>query len=191
VEEIKVTLHQRLSNKRVASAVEIVLQAQELLPRCEDRGDKLAHSDMVRRILENGSWTEDNWIRQWWAGLLASSCSPDGLDTSNTLFIDLLAKLTPVHLRSLSFVCRKYPGQSGAGDPGAKPDFHCTADELIEAVGSHSLARIQQTMGQLSSLGLITESSNPSYVAVTEKGKTRISPTALALKMHARCAGQR
>jgi hypothetical protein len=46
-------------------------------------------------------------------------------------------------------------------------------------------------MGQLASLGLITESSNPSYVAVTEKGKTRISPTALALKMHARCAGQR
>jgi len=191
VEEIKVTLHQRLSNKRVASAVEIALQAQELLPRCEDRGDKLAHSDMVRRVLENGSWTEDNWIRQWWAGLLASSCSPDGLDTSNTLFIDLLAKLTPVHLRVLSFVCRKEPGQSGAGDPGAKTDLNCTADELIEAVGSHSLARIQQTMGQLSSLGLITESSNPSYVAVTEKGKTRISPTALALKMHARCAGQR
>ena len=191
VEEIKVTLHQRLSNKRVASAVEIALQAQELFPSCEDRGDRLAHSDMVRRILENGSWTEDNWIRQWWAGLLASSCSPDGLDTSNTLFIDLLAKLMPAHLRVLSFVCRKDTGQPGAGESAAKPDLNCTADELIEAVGSHSLSRIQQTMGQLASLGLITESSNPSYVAVTEKGKTRISPTALALKMHARCTGRR
>jgi hypothetical protein len=62
---------------------------------------------------------------------------------------------------------------------------------LIEAVGSHSLARIQQTIGQLSSLGLLAEASHPSYVAVTEKGTTRIIPTELALKMHARCAGRR
>lgn len=191
VEEIKLTLHQRLSNKRVASAVEIALKAQEHLAGREHSVDKLAHLDMVRRILENGSWTEDNWIRQWWAGLLASSCSPDGLDTSNAVFSDLLAKLTPVHLRVLSFVCRKDTGEPATGDPAAKSDHYCTADELIEAVGSHSLARIQQTMGQLSSLGLLAETSNPSYIAVTEKGKTRIAPTALALKMHARCNGRR
>jgi|GEM_PF-646224 len=188
-EETKLALHRRLSNKRVASAVEIALQAQEMFGRCERGADKLAHPDMVRRILENGSWTEDDWIRQWWAGLLVSSCSADGLDTSNSGFIDMLAKLTPVHLRVLSFVCRKATESVAAGQPAAKLEVYCTGEELIEAVGSQSLARIHQTMGQLSSLGLLAENNKPSYVAVTDKVKTRTVPTLLALAMYARCNG--
>jgi len=190
-EEIRLALHQRLSNKRVASAVEIALKAQELLKRRDHGANKLAHPDMVRRILENGSWTVDDWIRQWWGGLLVSSCDADGLDTSNSVFIDLLARLTPVHLRVLSFACRKATELIAAGEPAATLDVYCTAEELIEAVGSHSLARIQQTMGQLSSFGLLAESSKPSYIAVTDKVKTRATPTPLALKMHARCNGHR
>jgi hypothetical protein len=190
VEEIKLALHQRLSNKRVASAVEIVLKAQKLFDETDHSGGALAHPDVVRRILENGSWTADDWIRHWWAGLLVSSCRSDGLDTSNSVFIDLLAKLTPAHLRVLRFVCLKESVLLADGESPAKLDIYCTAGELIEAVGSQSLSRIQQTMGQLSSLGLLAENNKPSYVAVTDKGKTRIEPTALALKMHARCNGR-
>ncbi len=190
MEEMKLGLHKRLSNKRVASAVEIMLKAQELLGRIERRAKVQAHPDMVRRILENGSWTEDEWIRQWWGGLLVSSCSSGAPDTSNSVFIDLLAKLTPVHLRLLGFVCHRANEQIEAGEPAAKLELYCTSEELIEAVGSQSIARIQQTMGQLSSLALLAESNKPSYVAVTDKVKTRATPTALGLKMHARCHGR-
>lgn len=189
-DEMKMTLHQRLSNKRIASAVEIVLKAQDLLGQPDGGASKLAHPDMVRRIVENGSWTEDDWIRQRWAGLLASSCSAEAPDTSNTVFIDLLAKLMPAHLHVLSFVCRKASERIEAGAPAATLDVYCTSEELIQAVGSPSLARIQQTMGQLSSLGLLAESNKPSYVAVTDKVKTRTTPTALGLKMFARCHGR-
>ena len=191
MEEMKLGLHKRLSNKRVASAVEIALKAQELLARLEPRARVRAHPDMVRRILENGSWTEDDWIRQWWAGLLVSSCNPKEPDTSNTVFIDLLAKLTPAHLRVLVFVCPRAAEQIAAGESAAAVDVYCTAEDLIEAVGSQSIARIQQTMGQLSSLGLLAENNKPSYVAVTDKVKTRSTPTALGLRMHARCHGHR
>jgi len=189
-EETSLALHRRLSNKRVASAIEIALKAQVLFGRVPGP-DVLAHPDMVRRILENGSWTDDDWIRQWWAGLLVSSCCADALDTSNSVFIDLLAKLTPVHLRVLSFVCRKATELIAAGEPAATLDVYCTSEELIEAVGSHSLARIQQTLGQLSSLGLVAENNKPSYVAITDKVKTRTLPTPLALEMYARCNGRR
>jgi hypothetical protein len=191
MEEMKLGLHKRLSNKRVASAVEITLKAQELLARLASGAKVQAHPDMVRRILENGSWTEDDWIRQWWAGLMVSSCSSDAPDSSNSVFIDLLAKLMPVHLRVLAFVCPKAIERMAAGEPAAKLDVYCTSEELIEAVGSQSLSRMQQTMGQLSSLGLLAENNKPSYVAVTDKVKTRATPTALGLKMHARCHGQR
>lgn len=191
MEEMKLGLHKRLSNKRVAGAVQITLKAQELLARLAPGTKVQAHPDMVRRIFENGSWTEDDWIRQWWAGLLVSSCSADAPDSSNSVFIDLLAKLMPVHLRVLAFVCPKAIERLAAGEPAAKLDVYCTSEELIEAVGSQSLSRIHQTMGQLSSLGLLAENNKPSYVAVTDKVKTRSTPTALGLKMHARCHGQR
>jgi len=190
MEEMKLALQKRLSNKRVASAVDITLKAQESLGRLVPRTKVQAHPDMVRRILENGSWSEDPWIREWWAGLLVSSCSTGTPDSSNSVFIDLLAKLTPVHLRVLGFVCRKANERIDAGEPAAKLELYCTSEELIEAVGSHSLARIQQTMGQLSSLGLLADSNKPSYVAVTDKVKTRTTPTALALTMYARCNGR-
>jgi hypothetical protein len=191
MEEMKLGLHKRLSNKRVASAVEIILKAQELLGRLAPDAKVQAHPDMVRRILENGSWTEDDWIRQWWGGLLVSSCSADVPDSSNSVFIDLLAKLMAVHLRVLWFACPQVAERIAAGEPAAKVDVYCTAEELIEAVGSQSISRIQQTLGQLSSLGLLEESNKPSYVAVTDKVKTRATPTALGLTMYARCTGRR
>jgi hypothetical protein len=190
LEEMKMALHQRLSSKRIASAVEITLKGLELHGPPVRGANRQAHPDMVRRIVENGSWTDDDWIRQWWAGLLVSSCSADAPDTSNSVFIDLLAKLMPVHLRVLAFACRKGTELLDAGVPAAAMDVYCTSEELIEAVGSQSIARIQQTMGQLSSLGLLAESNKPSYVAVTDKVKTRATPTALGLKMYARCHGR-
>ncbi len=191
MEEMKLALQKRLSNKRVASAVEIALKAEALLGQLEPGEKGQAHPDMVRRVLENGSWTEDDWIRQRWGGLLVSSCSVTVPDTSNSVFIDLLAKLMPVHLHFLEFVCRKATERIEAGESAATVAIYCTSEELIEAVGSQSLARIHQTMGQLSSLGLLAESNKPSYVSVTDKVKTRATPTSLGLTMYARCNGHR
>jgi hypothetical protein len=189
LEEMKMALHKRLSNKRIANAVEIALKGLEMLGPGGRAVNKQAHPDMVRRKVESGSWTDDDWIRQWWAGLLVSSCSADAPDTSNSVYIDLLAKLMPAHLRVLAFACRKGTELIEAGTPAATLEVYCTSEELIEAVASPSLSRIQQTMGQLSSLGLLAESNKPSYVAVTDKVKTRVTPTALGLKMYARCHG--
>lgn len=190
-EEIRHALIDRLSNKRVSSAVEIALQAEQAFG-LNARGAKvLAHSNVLMKIVESGSWIEDNWIRRMWAGLLVSSCDTDGQDTSNIAFIDLLARLTPIHLRILSFVCKKFDDAVTAGASPEKLHVYCTAEELTIAADSHSFARIQQTVGQLASVGLLLESARPSYFSVTDKEKTRTTPTALGLKMYARCHGRR
>ena len=187
--EIKHALHNRLSNKRVASAVDIALKAERTLARDEKIVAVFAHPEVVMRVIENGSWIEDDWIRGLWAGILVSSCGNDGQDTSNLVFMDLLAKLTPIHLRILTFVCGKGSSKAAPGETPAKPGIECTAKELMEAADSQSFPRIQQTIGHLSSFGLLAESSRPSYVSLTGKEKTRAVPTSLGLKMYARCHG--
>lgn len=190
-EQARHAFHERLSNKRVASAVDIVLLAEDALASTGQADLALAHSETVMRIIEGGSWIEDGWIRKLWSGLLVSSCTADGKDTSNQPVIDLLAKLTPLHLRILSFVCGRAAEAISSGRPAKEFHLDCTAEELMGASDSHSFARIQQTIGHLSTYGLLAEKARPSYVTLADKSKTWIAPTALGLKMWTRCNGQR
>ena len=188
-DEVNHALLDRFSNKRVASAVEITLKAEDLLRRHGHVAQPFIASDLLIRILEGGSWIEEDWIRKMWAGLLVSSCSADGQDRSNLPFIDLLARLTPIHLRIFSFVCHRGIDALAAGKSEAALDLYSTAAELMEAADSHSFPRIQQTIGQLSSAGLLAETARPSYVDMSDRTKTRTTPTALGLRMFARCNG--
>jgi hypothetical protein len=190
-EQIKIALRERFSNKRVTSAAEIALNAEEVLSQCEEAGSMIAHPHMLMRILEDGSWADHDWVRHMWAGLLATSCTRDGQDTSNTIFIDLMNKLTPIHLKILAFVCRKHAEAVTSEESCPSLALYCSGDELVQVAGSNNLARTQQTIGQLANYGLLVESARPSYVGAMEKIKTKATPTALGLTLHARCSGQR
>jgi hypothetical protein len=190
-DELNHALLDRLSNKRVTSAVEIALKAEDMLLRHGHVAQPFVAADLLIRIVEGGSWIEEDWIRRMWAGLLVSSCSADGQDRSNLPFIDLLARLTPIHLRILSFVCHRGVESLAAVGSEAALDLYSTAEELMEAADSHSFPRIQQTISQLSSVGLLAETVRPSYVVMSDRSKTRTTPTSLGLKMYARCNGHR
>jgi hypothetical protein len=182
-------LDDRIGIKRTTSAVEIALQAEEKLDQMDDVAGLRAHPELVARIIENGSWAEHDWIQDLWAGLLVTSCTADGQDKSNLIFAELLDKLTPIHLRILSAACQKGAVAMSEGESISKLTLYFTAEELIEATGSHSLLKIQQTISHLSTFGLLVESARSTYIPITEKTKT--TPTKLGLQMHARCLGQR
>lgn len=188
-DEINHALLDRFSNKRVGAAVEITLKAEDTLRQRGHIAQPFVSSDILIRILESGSWIEEDWIRRMWAGLMVSSFSADGQDRTNLQFIDLLARLTPIHLRIFSYVCHRALDAVAAGESEAALDLYSTAEELMEAADSHSFSRIQQTIGQLSSVGLFADTARPSYVAMSDKSKTRTTPTSLGLRMFARCNG--
>ena len=184
-EEVSRSLHEKFSNQRVASAVTIAITAQEYLSRESESAHLVAHPDLVQRLLEHGSWADSEPIQTLWAGLLASSCTVDGQDQSNLVFIELLDKLTPIHLRIFNAVCAKM----SAFGAGAPKSLYCAAEELIEMSGTHNLLKIQQTIAHLSTSGLFAESAKSSYASPDDETKT--TPTALGLQMYARCHGRR
>ena len=187
--EVNHALLERLSNKRVTSAVEIALKAEDILVRRGHVAQPFVSSEVLVRIIEGGSWIDEDWIRKMWAGLLVSSCCADGQDRSNLQFIDILARLTPIHLRILSFVCHRGVEALAAGESEASLDLYSTAAELMEAADSHSFPRIQQTIGQLASVGLLAETARASYIEISDRSRTRTTPTTLGLRMFARCNG--
>jgi hypothetical protein len=128
-DEARLLMRKGLSNHRLESAVEIALHAEELLA-LESCGAGI-HLDptVVLRVLEDGSWTEADWIRHWWAGLLATSCVPGDAVKSELKFVSLLSKITTMQPRILAGACSLAAKAVGEyGRTSARP-VTCSAKE--------------------------------------------------------------
>lgn len=63
-----------------------------------------APARIVMKVFEEGSWAEDIDSQSMWAGLLASSCTRDGKDDSNLIFVNILGQMTAPEARLFDFI---------------------------------------------------------------------------------------
>jgi len=98
-EKVRQLLHGRLSKHELANAVAIALKAENLLAGKPDSERQHARPDLVIRILEDGSCTDEDWLRDFWGGLLATSCAVDAKDGSSLIFVESFSKLTTILCR--------------------------------------------------------------------------------------------
>ena len=184
-EGLRRLLREGLSNIRVASAVEIALKAEKLLESGPDAGRMCAHPHLVERIFEDGSRAENDVARQLWAGLLATSCTIEGNDESNLVFIDLLSQLASVHVQILAAACtRATKVVSGFGSISSKP-LACTISEIKQITGLHDFLRVERELQHLTDLGLLENKLKSSFFLPMDE--VHITPTGLALQLYARC----
>ena len=188
-QEMKKLLHQELSNYRLDCAVEIALQAEKLIEAAIDSEKMRAPARIVKRIIEDGSWSDDLWLLQFWAGLLATSCTTEGGDESNLTFVDLLCQLKALHLRILAAAATKSTKLlAGMGRISSKP-VSWTAADLKKITGSHDLIRIERDLEHLNDLRLISDRVKSTFFSPI--ADTKFIPTSLGLELYARCNGYR
>jgi hypothetical protein len=188
-EEIDQLLRGRLSNHRVAKAINIALKADELLASDPQAEWIRAQLDVVVRILEDGTTTDEDWLLQYWSGLLVTSCSLNPRDESNLPFVELFSSLTTIPLRILTIACTSAAKVlSETGEISAGP-LACTLDELAATTGSRIL-HMERDLDSLSELGLI-ENKKSSGPTLLQSDEIRIIPTKLGLQLFARCKGHR
>ncbi|HWA93126.1 MAG TPA: PilZ domain-containing protein [Terracidiphilus sp.] len=170
-------LEKELGVARVACAVDIVLIAKQLMGVDRNATKLHAHPGVVLRILENGSWAEFDLIKQYWGGLLASSCTKDGKDTSNLTHVDSFSLMRVMHFQLLAEGCRYV-------ERGENPA--CLPEDLPKITGTSDTIPIYRAIALLGELGLMEKSSKSTY-AFGEK--IRIAPTEQGLDLMARCKG--
>jgi len=186
-EKVGQLLRERLGNHKFANAIAIALKAESLLAGEPDTETLRADPDVVVRILEDGSCTDENWLKHFWAGLLATSCKVDGTNESSWPFVELFSQLTTFPVRILTVVCTKSTKvMEESGSVSAKP-LACKMEELKVITGSRGLER---DLGQLTALGLLerSQSNSPALLASDE---IRLTPNSLGLELFARCNGHR
>ena len=177
----------RLSNHKLANVVTIALRAENLLGPV--KGKLRADPNLVIRILEDGSGTDEEWLRHFWAGLLATACAADRNDQLSPALVQLFAQLTTFPVRILTVVCtRATKVLSESGSITARP-FAYKIEELVQTTGSRGV-QTERDIERLSELGLIEKGSSNSPTLLSSD-EVCITPTSLALELFARCNGHR
>lgn len=183
-------LHEELSNYRLENAVEITLKAEKMLGGSVHVDHLRALPHVVTRIVDGGSWSsDDRWMLQFWAGLLAASCSTTGGDETSLAFVNLLGQLKALHLRILSAACTKATKLiTGPGAISTRP-LNWKAADLIKFSGSHDLIKLDRELNYMSDLGVIAPREKSAFFQqITD---TTVAPTGLGLELYARCSGHR
>lgn len=182
-EEFGLLLKDKVSAWRANNAVEIANKAQLLLEKQVGNIVMHAHPRIIYSTIENGSWSEDDFMQKFWAGLLASSCTPDGKDESNLILIGILSQLTSNQVRLINHFCgtaRIYI--SPGGWIGADP-LYIVSDELKEVALIEDIHRLDRELDHLRSLGLIINGFEI-HTKIAD-----VTPTALCLNLYVRSQG--
>ncbi len=189
VEESRHLIYDEISNVRAESAVNIFLKAEERLAQEQGGETMLAHPELVVRLVEGGSWADSEWIQNLWAGLLVASCTADGCDDSNLIFVNLLSQFATIQARILAAICEKAVTVVSGDWVVSSEKIFSTSEEMARMAGSHDLLKIHRSLAQLAEFGLLEKSIRASFVSEKEGATT--TPTGLGLRMYSRCLGRR
>lgn len=181
-------LRSGLGSFRTESAIEIALKAESHLDSDTGKSTMQIHPEVLKLILENGSWAEIDWTRELWANLLMSSCKLAGSDSESLNLIRLLSQLNVNQARILTMVCGR-SARSMAETGSATPDpVLCSVEQLKRTTGVGDMVRVDWDVQYLAELGLLTKRSRSNYFSETDD--FTLLPTALGMELHTRSSGQ-
>jgi hypothetical protein len=187
LEEIGLLFKDKVRHWRLNNILNILHKAQGKLDFTDDKLHIKAHPKVAISILENGSLNDNDEVQELWAGLFVASCTQDGQDDENLIFVDLLKQLTVVEARIFKYSCegaRKilYPNGLMIADT-----FSISCDVLTDLTSIKDIHRLDRELDHLHSLNLIGSSLNGA--GFDENLNANIKPTALALNLYVRTQG--
>lgn len=183
-------LHEELSNYRLENAIEITRKAERMLGAAVEADHLRALPEVVMRIVEAGSWSsDDKWMLQFWAGLLAASCTPTGDDNSILVFAELLGQLKALHMRILSAAAAKSVKVSAGGGNMYTRPLKWNATDLMKFSGSADLIKLDREMNYMADIGIIAPREKSAFFQ--QMTDSTIALTNLGLQLYARCNGHR
>lgn len=187
LEEVGLLLKDKVRHWRLNNILNILHKAKGKLDFTDDKLHIKAHPKVAISILENGSLNDNDEVQELWAGLFVASCTKDGQDDENLIFVDLLKQMTVVQARIFKYSCegaRKILYQNGLM---VADSFNISCNELIELTSVKDIHRLDRELDHLHSLNII--GSSLMGAGFDENLDAAIKPTALALNLYVRTQG--
>lgn len=174
---------------RLQNILRILEKAKGKLEFSNGQLEICAHPRVALSIIENGSMNDDDEIQELWAGLFASSCSGNGRDDQNLIFVDLLKKITVVEARILKYACENAKVFSHKNGLFSCEFAGVSIDKLIDISKTDDIHRLDRELDHLRSLELIGGPFGGGFLVDSDNLDALITPTTLALNLFARAYG--
>jgi hypothetical protein len=186
LDEVGLLLRDKVRHWRLNNILRILDKAKEKLQFENEELKIQAHPRVALAIIDNGSLNDNDEVQEMWAGLFASSCSKNGQEDENLIFIDLLKQLTVAEARILKYSSestRKIIYENGliVGD-----SLKLECKTLMEISGVTKIHRLDRELDHMRSLNLIGTSLSGGF---DKNLVADISPTALALNLYVKSQG--
>lgn len=161
-EEFGLLLKDHVSEWRKRNAVKLAQKTEKLLEGRENPHLLSAPPRAFFKALETGSWEESDEMQDIWAGLLASSCTENGEDDSNLLFMNVVSQLTRSQAKIITALCENSKvSVSPAGWIFAR-EIEISIEQLRKVTGiENDDHRIDRELDHLRSIELISKGFYP------------------------------
>jgi hypothetical protein len=168
-------------------AVETILNAEVLVDSWKLPIRTGVSPEVILRILENTSRANLEWVRQHWAGMLASSVQYWARDRESLQFAAMLSNLDPVQIRILDTACNGALRAERHAGYYFVPKLTCSTAVLQTIAGLSDLVVIERHLDCLYRFNLLEPTiKNSSFEHID---RANLTPTETGLRLYARCKG--
>lgn len=188
MEELGSMLKDEVRYWRLKNIISILKKAERKLQFDGKELQIYANARVGLEIIEEGSKIDDPELQEIWAGLFASSCTKEGKDDSNIIFVDILKRLSQMEARILKYACENCKTIETANLIMSE-NLEVSTDVIKDIAQTDDIVRIDRELDHLLSLSLIHSGVlwEPSGGIQLENGNIKsvvITPTALALNLY-------
>lgn len=185
-EEFGLFLKDRVHIWRSKNVIKALEKAERKYKEVYGSEEKEAHPRMLSSIIENVSWSDDDDIQELWAGLLVSSCTKDGKDDNNLIFINLLSQLTNSQVKILNYGCVNSKKLVSKGGWIHAENLEVSLEDLQNICQIEDFHRLDRELDHLRAIQLLNGLDGGFSLDTTD---ANITPSSLALHLFIRCQG--
>lgn len=190
LEEVGLLVKDHVRLWRLNNIIKVLEKAKDKLEFADDQLQIKAHPRVALSIIENSSMNDNDEIQNLWAGLFVSSCTIDGQDDENLIFVDLLKQITVVEAKILRYACENCKKVVHKNGLFTSNKLKITFKELCDLTTICDIHRLDRELDHLRSLELIGSSlGGGGFVSDDESLTADITPTALALNLYIKTQG--
>ena len=159
-EELGLMLKDKVRVWRLRNIIRTIEKSKNRLTFDGQELNLRANTRVALSIMEECSKVEDGDLQDLWAGLFASSCTADGKDDSNMIFVDLISRMSTVEARILSYACEQCEKRIYPNKLIVASDISVPFGVLTAITGTDDVYRLDAEMDHMRSIMLVTH-NNP------------------------------
>ncbi len=187
-EEFGLMLKDKVRQWRLNNIAKVIEKSHNKLSFENGELNLIANPRVGLSIMEECSIVDDEELQDLWAGLFASSCTPDGRDDSNMNFVDLIKRMSSVEARILKYGCEHAPKEIYPNRLIVASEISVSFPQLISIAGTDDIYRLDSELDHMRSIMLLNHSSlfrrGGGFVAGDKTLKADITPSPLGLNLY-------